>query len=107
MSIKLLYVEGNNEKLRLILSSQKIRSTFYTESTLRQLLCKLKDRIATEDKNNVFYKIDCSNCEAIYFGESKRSLKPRSDEHQRSVRNCDCEGNETAKHCWEADHNFS
>ena len=26
---------------------------------------------ATEDKNNIVYEIDCSNCEAIYFGESK------------------------------------
>ena len=31
----------------------------------------------------------------------------RSDEHKRSVRNCDCDKNETAKHCWEADHNLT
>ena len=43
----------------------------------------------------------------VYFRESKRFLKSRSDEHKRSVRNCDCEKNETAKKCWEADHNFS
>ena len=29
-----------------------------------------------------------------------------SDEHKRSVRDCDYEKNENAKHCWEADHNF-
>ena len=89
------------------LKSHKIKSTFYTENTLRKLLCKPKDRVATEDKNNIVYEIDCSNCEAVYFGESKRSLKSRSDEHKRSVRNCDCDKNEIAKHCWEADHNFS
>ena len=26
---------------------------------------------------------------------------------KRPVRNCDCEKNEIAKQCWEADHNFS
>ena len=31
----------------------------------------------------------------------------RSDEHKRSVRNCDCDKNEIAKHCWEADHDFN
>ena len=72
-----------------------------------RLLCKPKDQVATEDKNNIVYEIDCSNCEAVYFGESKRSLKSRSDEHKRSVRNCDCDTNEIAKHCWEADHNFN
>ena len=43
----------------------------------------------------------------VYFGESKRSLKSRSDEQKRSVRNCDCDNNETVKHCWETDHHFS
>ena len=74
MSINLPYVEGTSEKLQCILRSHKIRSTFYTENTLRKLLCKSKDQVATEDKNNIVYEIDCSNCEAVYFGESKRSL---------------------------------
>ena len=42
--------------------------------TLRKLLCKPKDRVAIEDKNNIAYEIDCSNCQAVYFGESKRPL---------------------------------
>ena len=107
MGINLPFVEGTSEKLRRILISHKIRSTFYTENTLRKLPCKCKDRVATKDKNNIVYEIDCSNCEAVYFGESKRSLKSRSDEHKRSARNCDFDKKEIAKHCWEADHNFS
>ena len=46
MSINLLYVKGTNEKLRRILRSHNIKSTFYTENTLRKLLCKPKDRVA-------------------------------------------------------------
>ena len=107
MSINLLYVEGTSEKLRRILRSHKIRSTLCTENTLRKLLCKPKDPVATEDKNNIIYEIDCSNCEAVYFSESRRSLKSRSDEPQRSVSNCDCDKNEIAKHCWEADRDFN
>ena len=94
ISRNLPYFEGTSEKLRRILD-------------LSKLLCKPKDRVATKDKNNIVYEIDCSNCEAVYFDESKRSLKSRSDEHRRSARNCDCDKNETAKHCWEADHNLS
>ena len=105
MNVSLLYVEGTSEKLWRILRFHKIRSTSYTKNTLHKLLCKPKDRVATEDKNNIVYEIDCSNCQAVYFGESKRSLKSRSDEHKSSVRNCDCNKNEIAKHCWEADHN--
>ena len=89
--------------LQHILKSHKIRSTFNTENILRKLICKPKDRVATENKNNIIYEIDCSNCEAVYFSESTLSLKLCSDEHKRSVRNCDCDQNEIAKHCWEAD----
>ena len=107
MSINLTYIEGTSEKLWHILKFPKIRSTFYAESTLCKLLCKIKDWVAKEDKYNIVYKIDCSNCQAVYFDESRRLLKSRSDEHKKSVWNYDCEKNETAKHCWEADHNFS
>ena len=107
MRINLPYVEGNSEKLRRLIRSHKIRSIFYTDKTLGKLLCKPKDWVVTEDKNNIIYQIDSSNCEAVYFGESKRSLRSRSDEHKRSVRNCDYDKNEIAKHCWEADHNFN
>ena len=48
------------------------------------LLCKPKDQLTTEDKINIVYETDCSNCQAVYFAESKRSLKSRSDEHKRS-----------------------
>ena len=65
MSINLPYVEGTSEKLRRILRSHKIRSTFCTENTLRELLCKPKDRVATKDKNNIACQIDHSNCEAV------------------------------------------
>ena len=105
ISINLPYVEGTSEKLWRILRSHKIRSPFYTEMTLRKLLCKPKDRVATENKNNIVYETDCSNCQTVYFGEAKRSS--RSYEHKRSVRNCDCDNNEIAKHCFEADHNFN
>ena len=66
MSINLPSIEGTCEKLRHILISRKVRSIFYTESTLRKLLFKLKDRVAREDKNNIVYEILCSNCEKVF-----------------------------------------
>ena len=66
-----------------------------------------KNILAKKYKNNIIYEIDCSSCEAVYFGESKQPLKSCSDEHKRSVRNCNCDRNQTAKHCWEADHKFN
>ena len=74
ISINLPYIQGTTEKLRSILRSHKIRSTCYTEMTLHKLLCKAKDQVATEDKNNIVYEIDCSNCQAVYFGERSSKI---------------------------------
>ena len=79
MSINLPYVEVNTEKLQPIFRSQKIRSNFYTESALCKLLCQPKYSEATENKSNIVYEIDCSNCQAVCIGKSKRSLKSRSN----------------------------
>ena len=48
MSLNLPHVEGTSEKLRHILRSYKVISTLYTESTLRKLLCKLKNQVTAE-----------------------------------------------------------
>ena len=66
-----------------------------------KLVFKVKDRLATEDKKNIVYESDCKNCEAVSFSASKRSLKLRSDEQNRSAQNCNCEKNENEKHCVE------
>ena len=52
-------------------------------------------------------EIDCSNYEAVYFNKSTLSLKSRSSEHKRSVKNCNSRKNEIAKHCSEAPDNYS
>ena len=57
--------------LERIIRSHNIRFNLCTDSSLRELLCKLKYRVATEDKNDIIDEIDCSDCETVYFFESK------------------------------------
>ena len=102
MSINLSHVKGTSEKLRRILRSHNIRFALYTENYLRKLFCKLKDRVATEDKINITYEINSDDSETVYFGESKRSLKSRSDKCKRCGSNCNCEKNEIVKHSMKA-----
>ena len=59
ISVNLSHVEGTSEKLWRILRSHKVRPTFYTENTLRELLCKLRNGIATEAKIKITYEIGC------------------------------------------------
>ena len=46
-----------------------------------------KDPIQTNDRNNIVYKINCSNCNCCYVGQSSRSLKIRVNEHKRDCKN--------------------
>ena len=74
---------------------------------MHKLLCKPIDQATTKDKKITTYETDCCNIEAVYFGESKRFLKLRLDEDKRFFRNKNCQKNQIAKQCYEADPNFS
>ena len=82
MSINLPLIENATENLRPILRSHKTRSIFFTEKTgVNHFVNQI---VAIEDKNNILCQTDCNKCRAVYFGESKRPLKSRSNELKRS-----------------------
>ena len=105
--ISLPYVKGVSETLRRIFSKNKIRCTFYTKDTIRNALSHPKDPVDKNKQNNIVYKIPCDDCNAVYIGESKRTLEKRASEHERAVRNGDLEKNKIAHHCWTSDHRFN
>ena len=74
---------------------------------MRKILCKPKDRVATENKNKIVYEINCSNCEAVYLGESKNKTARRMKLRMKIKIEIKNDKNEIAKHCWEVDLNFS
>jgi len=45
-----------------------------------------KDHLSTFSRSNVVYKIDCSNCDASYVGQTKRLLKDRIGEHRNHIK---------------------
>ena len=92
MSINLLDVWATSENLKQTLRSHKIRSTFYTDSTLHKVLWKLKDPVATEDKNYILYKnyIISYMCDIIIYVAAwweKHLLKRSLIKHTCSWRN--------------------
>ena len=97
ISTILPYAKGTCDKLQRLLKTHKIRSNFHTENTLCKRFCKPKDRRDTEDKSKIIYEIECNNFEAVYFDKSKCSLKLRSDEQKRTVKNYDSGKKEIAE----------
>ena len=83
------YVRGLSEKLERICASLGIRSVFTPARTLKRTLMKVKSRLPDEKKKGVVYQIPCNNCDYVYTGESKRTLKVRMTEHKRAVKMSD------------------
>ena len=102
----LSYVKGTSEQFKKIFNDHNIDSTFYTTTTLHTLLLHVKDPVPPEQRNNIVYKYDCKDCEAVYFGESKRTIAERTKEHTRAVRAADTRRYETTDHCWKYNHDF-
>ena len=99
-------MKGTSEQLKRIFNDHNINCTFYTTTTLRTLLSHAKGAVPSEQRNNIVYKYDCRDGEAVYFGESKRPLAERTKEHTRAVRAADTRRYETADHCWKYNHDF-
>ena len=79
---------------------------FYTTTTLHTLLSHAKDPVPSEQRNNIVYKYDCKDCEAVCFGKSKRTHVERTKQHTRAVRAADTGRYETADHCWKYNNDF-
>ena len=105
--IGLPYIPGTSEALRRVFTSHKIKCAFYSKETLRKQLSKPKDKVPLDDRNNIVYKIPCSDCNASYIGETKRSFSVRKKEHESNVRNGHTETSKVAKHCWSNDHRMN
>ena len=99
-------MKGTSEQLKRIFNDHNINFTFYTTTTLGTLLSHAKDPVPSDQRNNIVYKYDCKDCEAVCFGESKRTLAERTKEHTGAVRAADTRRYETADHCLKYNHDF-
>ena len=99
-------MKDTGEQLKRIFNNHNINCTFYTTTTLHTLLSHAKDPVPSEQRNNIVYTYDCKDCEAVDFGESKRTIAQRTKGHTRAVRAADTRRYETVDHCWKYNHDF-
>ena len=83
------FVRGVSEKLKKICTSLNIHTIFTPGCTLKQTLIKVKNHVSEEKKKAVVYQVPCKDCQQLYTGESKRTLKVRLAEHKRAVQKSD------------------
>jgi len=66
-----------------------------------------KDNLPSLSRPNVVYKIDCSNCEASYVGQTKRTLCTRVSEHRGHIRRNSTQPSVITDHRIVTNHDFN
>ena len=83
------YIKGTSEAIARILQPYNIRVAHKPITTLRHLLTNVKDKDEPNNRQGAIYKIECSDCQASYIGETGRNLNTQLTEHKRATRNGD------------------
>ena len=80
------YVQGVSYSISRILTKVGIAVALTPHQTLSSLLRKRKDPINFEQKRGLMYQISCRDCNAVYVGETGRSVRTRKREHVDAVK---------------------
>ena len=99
------YVRGLSERLEKVCKPLGVQPVFKPPTTLKQSLVKLKARTTQEKKKEVVYQVPCGECDEVYLGETKRTLKVRLSEHRKAVRRGDTK-NGIAVHVQQSQHSI-
>ena len=100
------YVPKFLEKLKLILLRHGIRTVFKPPQKLGGLLSSFTDAIEPGYRQGAIYKINCSDCDQCYIGETKRWFETRKIEHMRNVKKSDNNAAAFSKHAVELGHSI-
>ncbi|EZA55361.1 hypothetical protein X777_04814 [Ooceraea biroi] len=58
---------------------------FSVPKKLDCLIRRGKDKLEFRKQTNLVYQINCRECDALYIGQTKRSLETRVGEHRRNI----------------------
>ena len=71
---------------------------------LSWLFRKPKDAINFEQKHGLVYQISCRDCNAVYAGETGRSVRTRKWEHADAVKTFNTKKSALSQHVMDFDH---
>jgi hypothetical protein len=102
--ISLPFVPPLTNKLNNELQKFGFKIAYNNYGKLGDLLGTAKDKVTDDDEKSGIYKIECSTCDAMYIGQTKRKLKIRYKEHLEDVKKTVNDEKPLAKHSIEQNH---
>ena len=84
--VVLPYVRGISERIGRVLRQQQVKVAYKPQITINSLFPRPKaQKEADRSQSGVVYKISCTNCDFVYYGQTERQLKTRIAEHNRAI----------------------
>ena len=69
-----------------MLKQQSLRVSFQAQRTINSLFPRPKQQDETDrPSSGIVYRINCSQCDFVYHGQTERALKTRISEHKKAV----------------------
>lgn len=84
--IQLPFVKELSENFSRLLRDTGLQIVYCIPKKLNTLIRRAKDKLPTEEKTGVVYKINCANCSSSYIGQTKRQLGTRIKEHFNNIK---------------------
>ena len=97
-------MQGVSEPISRILTRVGIGVALKPHHTLSSLFRKPKDPITFEQKRGLVFQISCRNCNAVYVGETGRSVRTRKREHADAVKTFNTKKSALSEHVMDFDH---
>ena len=98
------YVQNLTEPIKRVLQQVGVGVAMKPVCVLSNIFCKPKDKVFDKEKSGLVYQISCRDCDAVYIGETGRSLETRKREHIDAVKNFDLKKSALCQHVAENDH---
>jgi len=101
------YVQGVSENIGRILKQEKVKVAYKPQQTIISLFPRPKERDDSErQKSGIVYKINCTQCNSVYYGQTERSLTTRIAEHKKAVASFN-QSSKVASHVHQFNHNMN
>ena len=105
--VVLPYVQGVSKKIGHILKQQKVEVAYNPQQTINSLFPRPKELDDSDrQKSGIVYKINYTQCNFVYYGQTERSLTTRIAEHKKAVASFD-QNSKVASHVHQFSHNMN
>lgn len=100
------FVSGLSGSVHFTLNKVGLNTVYTIPKKLDVIIKKDKDRLEKERKTGIVYRINCSDCNVSYVGQTKRHLQTRKKEHQNDIKKNNNNHSVISKHRISCRHNF-